>query len=626
MRPSSLVARPLAVALAAAMLLLAMAPLAPRQQPGPVMVRAAETTEAVDGSRDFDVSPDATHVAIHWSGHPDAVVTVSFSTDGKVFSEPSTVDTEDSDDGRDVSTGDETYGDLMGVDGVRTVRVHTDRPLAKVTVLALDASGPEPLPLGLGAQAEGATPIPTIISRSQWGADESIRFDPAGDEFWPREFFPLQKLVVHHTAGRNDDPDPAATVRAIYYYHAVTRRWFDIGYNYLIDEAGRIYEGRYARDFWNGEVPSSDDPNGLTVAGGHAKYHNSGTMGIALLGDFSSRPPTAAARASLVRLLAWAAAKYHIDPHGASLYVNPLTGITRTTNNIAGHRDYQATACPGAVLNGLLPAIRNEVAAQMNTWAGAVLNPPRQLYFAAGTYVGHKFSATGATTATKPYTLPRASSAQTNQWATVPGTGANWWYVTNGVWAGYWIQGSSRITVSGTPPTPALESYETARPLTMPAGTRTAYAFNTYGAVTSSKAISFSAPTVVWTVKKSGIPNQGGSWYYITVGAWKGYWILDQPGMSLGAPPPPLPTPIAVYDPPRTLYFAPGTYVGRRFSQYGVPAGTWTATITRASSAPTSRYSTLPGQTGNWYYIVLGIWDTYWIKEGPGITLGAPRS
>jgi hypothetical protein len=85
-----------------------------------------------------------------------------------------------------------------------------------------------------------------------------------------------------------------------------------------------------------------------------------------------------------------------------------------------------------------------------------------------------------------------------------------------------------------------------------------------------------------------------------------------------------LPEPIAIYDPPRTLWFAPGTYTGRLFSAYGVPAGSHTHTLTKASSAPTSRYSTLPGQTGNWYYIVDGVWDTFWIKESAGTTLAPP--
>jgi len=318
MHLKSVVPRPLAASIAAALLLTSLGPMAPRPEPGPVKVRASETTHAVDGTQDFTIPSNSTHVAVHWLGSPDAKVTAAFSTDGSVFLEPAEVEVEDAGDGPDNAESGETYGALMGVDGISVVRVSADRPLAKVSVLALDAADPEPLPLGLGAQAAGGTTIPTIISRRAWGADESARHDGAGDEFWPREYFPVQKLVVHHTAGRNADPDPAATVRAIYYYHAVSRRWADIGYNYLIDEAGRIYEGRYARDFWNGANPSADNQAGLGVAGGHAKYHNPGSMGIALLGTFTSQSPTPAARASLVRLLAWAAAKYHIDPRGNS--------------------------------------------------------------------------------------------------------------------------------------------------------------------------------------------------------------------------------------------------------------------------------------------------------------------
>ena len=621
MRFTSALLRPLTAALAAAMLLAALAPMAPRPEPGPVKVRAAETSEAVHGWRDFEIPPDSTHVAIHWAGHPDAVVTASFSRDGRAFSETSAVEIDDAEDAPDGAASDETYGALMGVDGVRTVRVHTDRPLARVTVLALDAAGPEPTPLGLGAVADGATTLPGVIPRSQWGADESRRFDDAGDEQWPREYSPVQKLVVHHTAGRNADPDPAATVRAIYYYHAVTKRWADIGYNYLIDEAGRVYEGRYARDFWNGATPSSDNLAGLGVAAGHTKYYNQGTMGIALLGTLSSQAPTAAARASLVRMLAWASAKYQINPTGGGLYVNPKSGVTGTQPNIAGHRDYASTACPGGVLYSQLPSIRNEVAAQVNNWPGETFNPQRTLSFAAGTYIGRTFSSTGAITGSKSFTLSSASSAPTDQSATVPLQSGTWYHVTAGVWAGYWIRQSAGITLGAAPPEPALTTYETARPLSVPAGAYVGRKFNTHGVVTSSKSTSLPGGSTIWTTQRSTIPNQAGHWYYVTVGVLEGYWIAESAGMTLGAPPPPFPVPIAVYSPPRQVLIAPGTYVGRRFSQYGISAGTWTATLTTASSAPTSRYSTLPGQSGNWYYIIDGVFESYWLLEQPGITL-----
>ena len=616
--------RPCSVALAAAILAVAIAPVAPSVGTGPVKVRATETTRSIHGSADFAVPSGTTHVEVHWSGEPDAHLTAAFSGDGRTFSEPTEFEAEEAAEAPEAEPepdNGETYWPLMGVDRTTVVRVHADRPLARVTVLALDASSTATQPLGFGAQAIGGTPIPGVISRAAWGADESLRFDGAGDERWPREFFPLQKLVVHHTAGRNSDPDPAATVRAIYYFHAVTRRWGDIGYSYLIDEAGRVYEGRASRDYWNGTIPSSDNLAGLAVAGGHAKYHNQGTMGIALLGTFTTQAPTAAAQASLVRMLAWASVKYHLDPRASSTYVNPQTGLRRWVPNITGHRDYQSTTCPGGVLYALLPTIRNRVAAAMNLWPGQVFNPPRTLTFAAGTYTGYQFSSTGGITASKPYTLARASTAPTNQWATIPVRGGSYYYVTAGVWAGFWVQASSRITMSAAPATPAVEEFGMARPVTVPAGARTAYKFWGSGQVKTSKSLTLAGPTVVWATKRSVIPGQLGLFYYVTLGSWKGYWLLQTAGMTLGAPPPPLPVPIAIYDPPRTLRLAAGTYVGKQYSAYGVLAGSYTYALSASSTAPTSRYSTLPGQSGNWYYIVDGVFESYWIKESAGTTL-----
>ena len=628
MHLSSARTRPVTAAFAAVILLVAMAPMAPAVQPGPVKVHASATSHAVDRTHDFAIPSATTHIAIQWTGEPEAHLTVALSSDGRAFSEPFAVAAMDEHEGRDISpeeTAGETFGDLIGVDDVAVVRVHADRPLKKVTVTALDAAGPDTQPLGLASQALGGTTIPSVITRAAWGADESLRFDGAGDERWPREYFPLQKLVVHHTAGRNADPNPAATVRAIYYFHAVMRRWGDIGYSYLIDEAGRVYEGRRSRDYWNGTIPSSDNLAGLAVAGGHAKFHNQGTMSISLLGTFSTQAPTAAAQASLVRMLAWAAAKYHLDPRATSTYVNPQTGVSRTTPNITGHRDYQSTSCPGGVLYSLLPTIRSRVASSMNLWPGQVFNPPRNLTFQPGTYVGYKFNASGGITASKPYTLTNVSGAPTNQWSTNPMWGGNYYAITAGVWAGYWVQASSKITLDPAPATPAVEEFGMARPVTLPAGARTGYRFNIFGAVSGSKAITLTAPTVIWATQRGGIPNQGGRWYYVTVGAWKGYWILETAGVTLGAPPPPVPEPIAIYNPPRTLQFAAGTYVGKQYSAYGVLAGTYSHTLTAPSSGPTSRKSMLPGQTGYWYYIIDGIWESYWVRESAGTTL-APLS
>src|SRR3954454_14068584 len=204
---------------------------------------------------------------------------------------------------------------------------------------------------------------PKVIPRIDWGADEAYRFDSSGAEIWPSAFYPVQKLIVHHTATQNNDPDPAATIRSIYYYHAITQGWGDIGYNFLIDEAGNIYEGRHTFDYPSGSSPTEENPAGYGVTAAHVQGYNSGTVGIALLGTLSNQDATAAARGALERLLAWEADHHGIDPQGASLYTNPVNGTQATFPNIAGHRDLAATECPGGAFYATLPTIRSDVAA-----------------------------------------------------------------------------------------------------------------------------------------------------------------------------------------------------------------------------------------------------------------------
>lgn len=354
-------ARRLTASLVAALAITTLAPMAPVEVAGPVKVHASELTHAVNGSHDFELPGGTTHIAIHWPGQPNARVEAAFSTDGSTFSQPAEVEIDEV--GAALENG-HTYGVILAVEGARLVRVSSDRPLPQVSVLALDAAGQTTV-LGLGATASASSQIPAVIPRSAWGADESLRFDDNAHEIWTREYFPVQKLVIHHTAGRNHDTNPAATVRAIYYYHAVTQGWGDIGYHYLIDDAGRVYEGRYSRDYPSGVTPSADDEQGWGVVAGHARGFNAGSLGFSVLGTYTDIAPTAAAQQSLVRMLAWAAAKHGLDPRRASTYVNPISGATRWTQNIAGHRDYNSTACPGGVFYALLPSIRNRVAAEL---------------------------------------------------------------------------------------------------------------------------------------------------------------------------------------------------------------------------------------------------------------------
>jgi hypothetical protein len=618
--------RAAAAGLVMALLATGLAPGVPVAAPKPAAIRtqASETVHAVDpAGHDFALPAGTTHVAVHWPGHPDAVVEAAFSSDGEHFTPAALVEVDEVGAAR----GDgETYGSVMTAADKRVVRVTADRPLDGVAVLAMDAGAEHAAPpLGLGAQASALTSVPGVIPRSAWGADETIRFDSHGEVRWGLAYFPLQKLIVHHTAGSNYDPNPAATVRAIYHYHAVTQDWGDIGYNYLIDSAGRVYEGRWSREYWSGETPTSDNGNGLTVAGGHALQHNSGTMGIALLGTFDGVAPTSAARASLVGLLAWAASVNGINPTGSSTYVNPVTGLTRYVPNIAGHRSYNSTGCPGTTLNAMLPSIRSSVASVMNAWAGELYNPRRTLSLASGSHVGYRFNPAGGITASKTYTLAASSSAPTSQRATVPGRSGSWYLVTAGVWAGYWIQESARTTLGPAPPDQVGESYLPFRMLSFSAGTYVGRRFNSYGTVIGSKSYTLGADSMATTTEKSTIPHQAGNWYYITTGVWDGYWIQESTGTVLGEPPPPPPPDeVQDYDPPAVLTFAPGTYVGRQFNAFGQIVASKPYTLAAASSAPTDTRSTVYSQSGDWYHIVAGVWDGYWIQEGPGITLADP--
>ncbi|MGQ4376439.1 peptidoglycan recognition family protein [Streptomyces sp. SAS_267] len=197
----------------------------------------------------------------------------------------------------------------------------------------------------------------TLLSRAAWGADETLRYAD-GTEIWPPEYYPVQTLTVHHTDDGSSDPDPAAVVRAIYRNDTVGKGYGDIGYHFLIDRNGLVYEGR-----WSGtDGTAAHDPAGRLVTGAHVQSYNTGNIGIALLGTLTTTPPSSAARTALVQLLADLAARHALTPTGKVLYLNPVSGVSRVAPVIGGHRNWADTDCPGTVFTDL-PAIRREVAA-----------------------------------------------------------------------------------------------------------------------------------------------------------------------------------------------------------------------------------------------------------------------
>ncbi len=342
---------------------------------------------SADPGQVVDLTYQSSHLGVHWLGAETDQLQLRWRPDGGGWSPWQAVEVS-----HDLDTGSSLVrsGLLVATDATNAqVRVIAGSP-ENIEIVAIDtAHGPRHLlvqPRAAGAQTlpavpsttttstttsttvtsrePAAVPQPALISRSQWGADESMK----GNE--PQKFAPIRRLALHHTAGAEGD-DPAATVRAIYAYHTKSNGWNDIGYNFLVDSAGRIYEGRYAREYTKGETPTGEDADGRGVIGAHTGGNNTGTVGIALLGDFSGdQAPTSAAIAAVERMFAWKADRHNIDLAGT---VDWSSGEKST---LIGHRDAGSTACPGDRVYEQLPAMRRRIA----TAVGSVKPPP----FASG--------------------------------------------------------------------------------------------------------------------------------------------------------------------------------------------------------------------------------------------------
>lgn len=181
---------------------------------------------------------------------------------------------------------------------------------------------------------------------SEFKVKRTVTQDSAGKTFrWPQQYSPkVNLLVVHHTALKvgDDTRSGVERMRALYQYHAQSRGWGDVGYNFLIDEQGQIYEGRAGGNY---------------VVGGHAYCNNTGTIGVSLMGNFDVEKPSQTQMQSLQWLLADLSKRYGIDPsrsvqfHGKKL------------NPIVGHRDLLSTDCPGYYAYAVMGQVRSNVVA-----------------------------------------------------------------------------------------------------------------------------------------------------------------------------------------------------------------------------------------------------------------------
>jgi len=192
---------------------------------------------------------------------------------------------------------------------------------------------------------------PPIVPREQWGCTPAAC--PAKD---PPVYSVVTHLIVHHTAGSNTATDWPAVVRSIWVLHVMGNGWNDIGYNYLVDPNGVLYEGRAGGD---------------GVVGAHFSGVNSGTMGVSMMGTYSTVPAPGMALETLRAMLAWQAGRWNLDPSGKQLHA--ASGLVLDT--ISGHRDANisraasgTTECPGNGVYTVLPSLRQDV---LNLVSGA---------------------------------------------------------------------------------------------------------------------------------------------------------------------------------------------------------------------------------------------------------------
>ena len=245
-------------------------------------------------------------------------------------------------------------------DGLRVDLINPDAPgrtpahrlaaarqaVAQTVSRTLPKAGGETLPRAGGEPALPSRPVPKMVTRAGWGADETIVVQP------PEYTGAVHIAFVHHTASGNsyDCTESPSIVRGIENFHVRSKGWNDIGYNFLVDKCGRIFEGRA------GGVHRS-------VLGAHTMGFNANATAIAVIGDHRTAAVPAAVRASVAQLAAYKLGAWKNPPLGRVGLVSGGSdrypaGRTAIFNRIAGHRDAGRTECPGDALYAQLPWIR----------------------------------------------------------------------------------------------------------------------------------------------------------------------------------------------------------------------------------------------------------------------------
>lgn len=231
--------------------------------------------------------------------------------------------------------------------------------------------------------AAAAATQPTIYTRAQWGADERLRTRNSGCGT-PDYASTIKMGFLHHTDGVNGYTSSAvpSIIRSIYAYHVESNGWCDIGYNYLVDRFGRVWEGRYG---------------GITkpVIGAHTGGFNTDSFGVSLIGNFTSTTPPAVMVSAAERLFAWRLGAYYRDPTATTaMYAGSFSGSrypagsTVTFKVVSGHRDADTTTCPGSAAYAKLPAFRTAVKSLIGAGLVAPTISPTTIRMGSGQTVG----------------------------------------------------------------------------------------------------------------------------------------------------------------------------------------------------------------------------------------------
>ena len=305
-------------------------------------------------------------VGATWTSMKGAVTIQVKTLTGGTWSGWSTLDPEQAQDDKSsrsatepVYTGDSTGVELRAVGAagssvsglaamtVTSPVVPADSHLATVSAQTAVSSG---------------VPQPNIISRAAWGADESLRSWNGADCAIPKIDSTVKGAVIHHTAGSNTytEAESASIVRGIYAYHVQGNGWCDIGYNFLIDQYGEIFEGRY------GGIT-------LPVHGAHATSWNTDTVGVSFMMNSNTMVPTAASMSSAEALLAWKLGNSYRTPNGWTNLVGAAIPV------MFGHRDVMQTDCPGTNLYARIQELRDTSTALIGT-----RSPLYDLYMSLG--------------------------------------------------------------------------------------------------------------------------------------------------------------------------------------------------------------------------------------------------